>query len=516
MRPVPGGIYTEGILGDFTTANPIFATNEVDTSVAKLVFAGLLKYNEQNQLVGNLAADWSVNEKGNVYTVNLKPNLKWHDGQPLTAEDVVFTYKVIQNPDAHSPLQSSWQGVTVAAHGSRQVTFSLPNALSSFPYELTTGIVPKHLLSHVAMADMRTAQFNTVNPIGAGPFAWKTLQVAGNTPATREEQIALSPSKTYNGGTPKLASFIIHAFHDQDRMLQSYKQHELTGMSGLSSVPPELVKDKSVHTINYPLMAAEMAFFKTSQGVLSDVHVRQALVQGADRQAIIKSLGYQTTAVDEPLLQGQLGYDPAYRQAGYDLAAAKALLDANGWKLNGQVRAKGKQPLRFALYTDNAEEDRAVAAQLAQQWKQLGAQVDVNAEDASTLQQVVSAHGYDALLYGIAIGPDPDVFAFWDSSQANPLSPNRLNLSEYKSTAADAALEAGRTRTDPVLRTVKYRPFLQAWQQDAPALGLYQPRYLYITAQPVYNLAPHNLNADSDRFYNVEDWEIHTAAVTND
>src|SRR5581483_8919318 len=146
LRPAPGGMYSEGIEGSFTTANPIYAVNSVDTSVSRLLFSGLLTYDSQNHLVGNLADQWSVNDSGTVYTVHLRPHLTWHDGQSLTAADVVFTYKTIQNPDAQSPLFTSWQGVKIAALNDNTISFTLPNPLSSFPYGLTTGIIPQHVL----------------------------------------------------------------------------------------------------------------------------------------------------------------------------------------------------------------------------------------------------------------------------------------------------------------------------------------------------------------------------------
>ena len=115
---------------------------------------------------------------------------------------------------------------------------------------------------------------------------------------------------------------------------------------------------------------------------------------------------------------------------------------------------------------------------------------------------------YDALLYGVSIGVDPDVYVYWDSSQVDLRSPSRLNFSEYSNGAANASLEAGRTRLDPALRTVKYQPFLQAWQADAPALGLYQPRFLYLTHGPVYGLDETPINSDAQRFSNVWNWEV--------
>ena len=177
--------------------------------------------------------------------------------------------------------------------------------------------------------------------------------------------------------------------------------------------------------------------------------------------------------------------------------------------------AKANQQLTFNLYAADTSESRYVTSALQQQWRAVGVNVHVILQADSDLQNTVAFHTYDALLYGISIGVDPDVFAYWDSSQADPRSSTWLNLSEYKSPTADEALEAGRTRFDPTLRTIKYQPFLQAWQSDAPALGLYQPRLLYITHGPVAGLDEHAINTATDRFDNVVNWEIRTGKVTD-
>jgi len=138
-----------------------------------------------------------------------------------------------------------------------------------------------------------------------------------------------------------------------------------------------------------------------------------------------------------------------------------------------------------------------------------GEPVDIVLQQSADLQSTLATHSYDALLYGISIGADPDVYAYWDSAQADMRAQNRLNFSEYSSSKiSDVALEAGRTRLDPALRIVKYRPFLQAWQADAPALGLYQPSYLYITRGPVYGLEEHYINNATDRYSNVQNWMV--------
>jgi peptide/nickel transport system substrate-binding protein len=517
LRPVPGGIYSEGILGSFTTANPLFAVNDVDLSVSRLIFAGLFTYNARNQLVGDLASGYRVNDKGNEFTIHLKPGLTWQDGQPLTSADVVFTYQTIQDPDVKSPLLSSWQGVQVSAPDAQTVVFTLPDPLASFPTDLTNGIVPKHLLAKIPAVDLRSADFNTVNPVGAGPFAWGGVQVSGANPATAQEQIGFTPFAQYVRGEPKLHEFVMRAYADVDQLRQAFSQGQLNGVEGLSAVPPssQVPKDTEVHSLI--LTAAQMVFFKTSDPLLSDQKVRQALVQAANVPQIIANLGYATAAVREPLLAGQVGYDRKYVQPGFDLAAAQNLLTQDGWVADAKgQRSKNGQPLKITLTVPDTAESHAVSGLLQRDWQALGAKVNLEYLASGDFQDALSGRTYQAVLYGISIGADPDVFVYWDSSQADPRSTNRLNLSEYKNATADTALEAGRTRLDPALRAVKYQPFLQAWQQDLPALGLYQPRLLYLTKGPVAGLIDSQpLNTSADRFDNVQNWTIRQGKVTD-
>ncbi|QQS18311.1 hypothetical protein IPL68_06875 [Candidatus Saccharibacteria bacterium] len=170
--PVPGGVYNEGMLGTYSNANPIYATGAVDTAASRLLFAGLLKYDGNNQLIGDLAKEYKADDSGKQYTFTLKPGLRWHDGAPLTSADVVYTFRTIQNPDTRSPLLSSWQGIVITAPNPQTVIFGLPSALTAFPHSLTTGIIPAHLLQKVPVSQLRTSSFNTTEPVGAGPFMW--------------------------------------------------------------------------------------------------------------------------------------------------------------------------------------------------------------------------------------------------------------------------------------------------------------------------------------------------------
>lgn len=516
VRPVPGGIYSEGLNGRFTNANPIYATSSADTTVSKLVFAGLLKLDENGHLVGDLASGYKSDDHGMTYTVYLRPHLTWQDGQPLTSRDVLFTYHEIQNPDAQSPLRTSWEGIDISAPDAHTVVFKLPDALVSFPYTLTNGIVPEHLLSKIPAADLRSADFNTVHPVGAGPFAWQAVQVSGGSnPDNLREQIALVPFAGYHGGKPKLQEFVVQAFASQSQLVKAFKSKQLTAVSGLDSFPSQLKGDKDVIQHDLRLRAATMVFFKTTDGMLSDKTVRQALVRATDVPQIMHNLGYSTRQVKEPLLIDQLGYDPSLAEPPYDLSAAKKLLDGDGWKVGKDgYRTKDGKTLSFTLTVANNGENRMVVWHLQRQWRDAGVKLDVRLENSDDFQSTLNQHDYQAVLDGISIGVDPDVFVYWDSSQAD-VRTSRLNLSEYKNPTADTALESGRTRLDPALRVIKYRPFLQAWRDDAPAVGLYQPRLLYLTNGNVAGLSDNPISTPTGRFANVQNWEIRRTKVTD-
>lgn len=516
LKPVPGGIYNEGVLGTFTTANPIYAVSDIDTTVSNLIFASLFKYNDQNQLVGDLASSYSVNSEGNIYTVHLKPNLTWQDGKPLTSSDVAFTYNLIENPNAQSPLFNSWQKIKVSTDGPTTVIFNLPDALSSFPEDLTNGILPEHLLANVPADEMRSAPFNFSDPIGSGPFTWTDISVSGNSPTNAEEQIELRPFNNYVGGQPKLQDFVVHGYANQDELVQAFNAGQLNGAEGLQEVPTSISNNKENVIDNFLLTAGVYTFFKTTSGVLSDQTVRTSLIQGANVASIIAKLNYPTKAVTEPLLDGQLAYNSQYAQPSYNPATAASSLTQDGWVMaNDGFRYKNGHQLSFNLTLPNTPEYLMVASQLKKDWGQLGANVILTPEAPGDFSNALQSHTYDSILYGISIGVDPDVFVYWDSSQALANSPTRFNLSEWQDATADESLQEGRTRSDPALRVIDYQNFLSEWQKQSPALGLYQPRLLYITHGPVFGLSPGTINSNTDRFNNVVNWEIDEARVTD-
>lgn len=512
--PTEGGIYTEGVLGAFTTANPVYATGPVDSAVARLAFSGLMEYDSKGALTGELAEQVTPNDKNDTYTVKLKDNIYWHDGKKITAKDIVFTYQLIQNPDSKSPLRSNWQGVKITASNDRTIVFALPHPLVSFPHSLTTGIVPEHLLKDIAPSQLRTASFNTVNPVGSGPFKWESLVVKGQNPENREELVGLIANEGYFKGRPKIDRMIIRAVHDENKLLELFNDNQLTAASGLDNFKNSIKQDNSPREYSTNINGQIMVFFKTTQGDLADVKVRQALVRATNKSEMVTSLGYSVALSNSPFLRTHIGYNKDLAQAPYNGDEANRLLDEAGWKKDDKgMRFKDGRPLKFKFYAQKTNDFESVAKNLQKQWKIVGIDAEVNLLSPEEIQPVISDHNYDALLYGIELGVDPDVYAYWHSSQADPRSANRLNFSEYKNGEADLALASGRSRGGE-LRAVKYQPFLKVWKDEAPALALYQPRFYFVTKVKIYGFSDAAINTPTDRYNNVENWQINTKQAT--
>jgi peptide/nickel transport system substrate-binding protein len=512
-----GGNFYEGAIGVFTNANPLFVSGDVNSTVSNLLFPGLLKFNQKNQLVGDLAKSWSVDASGQNYTIVLRPKLYWQDGKPLTASDVVFTYQTIENPDVQSSLFNSWYGIEVSKLNDLTIKFSLPSPLSSFPYELTNGIIPMHIFASIPANQLESSSFNNVDPIGSGPFKLASLTTSQNASNTgSNERIDLVANNYYYQGRPKLDGFSLIAYANQSDMLHAFTSQNIQAMIGLDSTRSSLTKNPFVYTYHVPITAETMVFYRNNSDLLSDSKLRKAISEAINTQKVVDQLAYPTLPIKGPLLSTMIGYSSTYNQATNNLKDANQTLDSLGWnkKPNG-YRYKGSQELELSLYTQDSSDYLNVAKSLISQWKIAGVKVQLVKLSSLDIKSVIANKTYDMLLYSIAIGTDPDVFAYWDSSQAQPSSVPGLNLSQYKSTTTDDSLAAGRTRLDPALRTIKYVPFLQSWQADYPALALYQPNYLFVARPKINGFNPYMINTVTDIYTNVNNWEIKQIKITN-
>lgn len=506
--PAPGGVFVEGVVGVPANFNPIFAQTAVDTSVSRLLFAGLMRYNQDNQLVGDLADRIDLDESGTVYTVQLKDDIYWHDGEPITSTDVVFTYESIQDPDVRSPLNRSWQGVTVQAVDDRRVTFALENRFTPFPHSLTNGIIPEHVLGELDSKELRTAEYNISPLVGSGPFRFSQAIID-----ELGSHIDMVRSDDYHRGNVMLNEFSVETFPDHEQMIEAYARGSITAAAGLRTFDQVNVEQMpSAQLVDLPLFNEVFLFYKTSDPKLQDSKVRRALTRATDHRALMQLLDSRFRVADGPLLKSHLGYIPEYTQKPYDVAAARALLDEAGWVIGEDgARHKDNTRLELQFVAESGGEYESLAKEIQRQWAEIGVELNLQLINPSDLRQsYIIPHNYEVLLLGVHTGVDPDVFVYWHSTQA--LVGGR-NLSEYKSAVVDESLEAGRTRTDAAIRSAKYHTFQQQWQADAPATALYQPAFTYLTSESMKGFTPGEIVDPTDRFKDVHQWTVNTQVV---
>lgn len=499
--PVSGGVYSESVVGEVKTINPILPENSATVDASRLVFSGLTRLTPTGQLEPELAESWQLSQDGLKYTFNLRKGIKWHDGVEFTAQDVAFTISAIQHPDSRSPLAAEWKGVKAEPAGSHRIVFTLPNPYVGFTHLTTVGILPRHLLESINPSSLRIVNFNQ-KPIGTGPFKIKSF-VPGET-------AIFDANPAYFRGKPKLEGFMMRFYQSDAEAIEAFAKRQVNAVGRVAAVRFEQAdKIEDLEFLRYRTTEQTNLFFKTTSQVLKDKSVRQALALATDRQAIVEGpLGGLAHQLFAPILPGQLGYTGKLTQPRKNTDRAKKLLDESGWGLQGGVRKKGEQPLSLKLVTLNDPRLDKVAEELRKQWQEIGVQLEIHLVNLDELiQSHIKPRQYDVLLYGITIGPDPDVYPYWHSSQVNDPG---LNLSQYKSAAADAALEVGRITTDPDVRAGKYQAFLQAFKTDTPAVVLYAEDYFYGVGPTVLGQTPGILSQPADRFYGVENWTVKT------
>lgn len=508
-----GGLYVEGALGPISTLNPLFVATSAEASVSRLLFSSLYNYDSTGALRQDLAASMQVDDTHKIYTVTLKNGVKWHDGKPLTANDIVFTINLIKNASLRSPLRVNWLDVSVTALSPTIVKFDLPAIYAAFPYALTFPVLPYHLLKDVSPASIRESAYSQ-SPVGSGPFEFHRLQT---TDASGTQKIVhMTANDDYYGGRPKVARFELHAYDKEDSLIHAINTGELSGATDVSVTSLSSVTSPQYRSVSLALDSGVYLLLNMQAPLLKDQKVRQALQLATDTVAIRRELGGGVLPLDGPLLESQLTGSDVPHAPLADLNRAAAALDAAGWSLVNGVRQKDGQKLELTITTTQDKEYGVVLKLVAEQWEKLGIKVNQSRLDASSaassfVQNVLQGRNFDVLLYKLAIGADPDVYAYWHSSQ---IGPQGYNFSNYSNSLADANLASARTRLEPELRQVKYKQFTKVWLEDIPAIGLYQPVVEYMLGNNADAVqAGSHLVSGSDRYADIVYWTAMSGSV---
>lgn len=510
--PKAGGEYIEGIAAQPRYINPILSqTSEADADLVQLIYSGLFGYDATGNLVKRLAQGYSVSEDGKIYTVTLKTGVKWHDGQELIADDILYTIQVIQDPAYKSPLRANWLSVDVAAVDRYTVTFTLKKTYFGFLENLTLGILPKHIWESIAPENFLLADYNLA-PVGSGPYSFFDSKKDSSGNMLSYE---LRAWNNYFEGAPYISKIIFHFYPDETTLIDAYNRKEI---SGINSVTPEnlskLKENKStrIYGINIPRIFA--VFFNTTKNVaLAHDEVRQALSSATDRDAIIRAvLSGKGQSAYSAFLPFMTGYAGDLTLPYFDIGKANTLLDDNGWKRGEDgVRSKNGDVLAIELTVPDWPELTHTADLLKVQWAEAGARVTVNVLGAADLQQnAIRPREYEALLFGEAAMLDSDPYSFWHSSQKHDPG---LNLALFDNKDADDILATLREELNPEKLREKYRAFQEILLKENPAVFLYSPAYLYVVSSAVKGIDIQSVDASSFRLSNVKDWYINTKRV---
>lgn len=505
-QPVSGGTYAEGVIGRIDTINPIYASTQSERSASYLIFSSLFRYDASNNLEGDLGETWTKSEDSKTYTVDMRKNAKWHDGKPVTAHDVEFTLRLIKNPQTRSNLRSTWQNVQVRALNDTQLEFTLPSAYAPFPHALTFGILPKHVLETVSPVRLREHSFNR-EPIGSGPFKFRSIQIIN--PDADRVVFQAEKNADYYKGEVKLDRFQIHTYKDHDMLRQGFLSREINAANELTSADLRTIKQQSPSAVvnDSPIYDGVYAFLKNDNPILKDVAVRQALVKATDREALRKVVQGFATPLEGPLLPEQVPGIDSIKQGAFNPELARSELEKAGWVLKNGVREKDGNPLVLTVVAPRLGDFPDLLGELAKQWRAVGVDVKTQVVEVNTYEQnIIKPRAYDVLLSEIALGVDPDVFAYWHSSQASVFG---LNLSNYRSGVADDALVSARSRSETELREAKYRGFVSQWQADAPAVALFQPHLRYVSTDSTNAIDASLPVIDTlNRYHRIDQWTV--------
>jgi len=330
IKPAEGGIYIEGAVGFPRWINPLYApSNDVDRDLTELIFSGLLKYDLNGKIVLDLARDYKILENGKIYEFYLKENLFWSDGKPLTADDVIFTIKSIQDPNAKSPLRGSWVGVTVEKISDLEIRFELKNESSVFLENCTLKIIPKHIWENISPQNFPLALYNNLKPVGSGLYQLKNLF---QDKEGKINSLTLVRNPYYFGKSPYLNEISFRFFEKEEELIKNYRQGEIKGFT-LTSLT-NFTDSANLYSLILPRYFA--IFFNSGNSkVLSEKEVREALNYGTNKEEIINNiLEGRGKIVDSPLLPDIYGFNPPSKVYEYNLEKANDILEKAGFLKN--------------------------------------------------------------------------------------------------------------------------------------------------------------------------------------
>jgi peptide/nickel transport system substrate-binding protein len=527
-RERAGDTYVEAMVGAPHFVNPLLAVSDTDTDLAHLVFSGLTRMDETGNIVPDLAAGYTVSSDSTIYTFTLKPNLRWQDGEALTADDVYFTLStLLQSPDFHGDpaLAQPWKGVNIKLLSKEALSFTLPAPDASFPHFTTLGILPRHLWGDVKPADLASSE-NNISPVGSGPWRFSEISVPPDqqtsaasvqaTPGASAVQpadgVLLEPNPYAPPKDLKMSHIWFRLYPTFGAALSGFKMGEVHGLGHIpadrltevAAVPDATLYRQTLARYNMLLLNVQSPLFDKAE-------TRQAFEYAINREALSGAQDNPSVPAGGPVLPHSWAYDPSVKPRPYSPSEARNLLDKAGWKMGpAGVRVRDGVTMTVVLAANSDIPANVYEAQhITDNLRAVGVDARLVTVGRETLlHDYLGPRAFHMVLLGWeASGADPDVYKYWHSSQAVT---GGLNFSGWSNPAADKALLDGHTLSDQAARKKAYADFQRAFADDVPAVILSTPLYIYATRSPAYGvtLPATDVLTGAQRFDTVPGWTL--------
>ncbi|MDP9247048.1 MAG: peptide ABC transporter substrate-binding protein [Candidatus Dormibacteraeota bacterium] len=509
--PAPGGSVVEALYGGFPGAlNPLFEVEDNARDIDSLIYQGLTAVRGDQSAAPLLARSWSISDDRLSYTFELRRDVRWADGQPFTADDVMFTFGVLRSPEYEQQTMQFWREIQVEKPADYQVRFTLKAPSASFPLALREGIVPRHLFAGVPVKAMAADVHSSGKALGTGPFKVGSL--------SRDRRTVTLDRNPFSNPRPYLDHVSFRTYPTLGDAVDAVSRGEADTVGALQ--PPQLGslttrQDLAVRQLKTFSFSAVLFNISPELSVyFNPPAVRQALVQAVDRRKIISGV---LEGRADPAPGAIPPTDWAYSGESaarfpYDPKAAARTLDEAGWKLNQQTGLRNRQGRDFSvsLVTADAFPYRQVAQSVSAQLREIGVEVKVDPVPASVLVgKYVLGRTYQMALVAFDNGPDPDQYSLWHSGApkdslnfASPLVPRQALI--------DKDLEDGRAAPDRKTRRAAYADFQDLMQEATPAIFLFEPHYAYVVSNRVKGVLTNAVVDPVDRFQYVAGWYVET------
>lgn len=518
--PMRGSSISEGIVGTPRFVNPVLALSDADRDLVSLIYSGLMRKNVDGTLIPDLAESYEMSKDGLSYTFILKDKIYFHDGEPVTVDDIVFTIDTIKDPILKSPKKGNWDGVNVEILDEKTIKFTLKQPYTTFLENATLGIMPQHIwsVSHVELNEANT------DPIGSGPYEVSSVSKDSSGIISK---YALSSFKKFTLNRPYINSITLRFYPNEEKLIEGLTSGEVDQISSITSANAEILKNKKYNVISSPLPRVFGLFFNQNEAqIFTDKNIIKAIDQAIDKDQIVREVlnGYGVV-IDDPIPPNMTAYQKLSNENNLTqeerIKKAEEILKKAGWTkgedgllsktTTDKKKKKTTENIAFTISTGNAPELTKAAELIQTSLIALGMRVEVKTFEVGNLNQtVIRPRNYDALLFGQIINHESDLFAFWHSSQRKDPG---LNVAMYTNTKVDKILEDAFITTNEQARMKKYAQFEDEIKKDMPAVFLYSPNFIYVVSKNLQGLSIDHITSPSDRFLNSYLWYIKTDKV---